>query len=265
MKSRQWKNEYGEWGCVIGAAEGLGAAFCEELAELGVNLIMVDKDEERLKETSALVVKKYTVTCQNLLIDLNDGQASISIKHVLEDKNCRFILYNAAYGPVKAFEQNSYEEFDRYLKVNAEQPLKLAHWLVKQHSHHRSGFLFVASLAGFRGTQLVAPYSATKAFIWNLAEALFYEYQQTKVEISVCCPGPIDTPNYRASKPKLLRMVPKAMEPQQVAHETIQKFGKQLFIIPGSSNKVSHFLFTRILPRKWASTIHNRIIGKMYG
>jgi short-subunit dehydrogenase len=127
-----------------------------------------------------------------------------------------------------------------------------------------SGILLVSSLAGFRGTRLVVPYAATKAFLWNLAEGLHYEFKNNKLDISVCCAGMTNTPGFNASKPEIGFFSPKPMEPEAVAKEAIKYLGKRLFIIPGTGNKIFHFIFNRLIPRKWASTIHNIVMKKMY-
>ena len=44
------REKYGEWGVVLGATEGVGEAFCKKLAEGGMNLVMVGRREELLRE-----------------------------------------------------------------------------------------------------------------------------------------------------------------------------------------------------------------------
>lgn len=44
------REKYGEWGIVLGATEGVGKAFCEKLAQGGMNVVMVGRREEKLKE-----------------------------------------------------------------------------------------------------------------------------------------------------------------------------------------------------------------------
>lgn len=44
------REKYGEWGIILGATEGVGKAFCERLAKEGMNVVMVGRREEKLKE-----------------------------------------------------------------------------------------------------------------------------------------------------------------------------------------------------------------------
>ena len=44
------REKYGEWGIILGATEGVGKAFCERLAKEGMNVVMVGRREEKLKQ-----------------------------------------------------------------------------------------------------------------------------------------------------------------------------------------------------------------------
>jgi uncharacterized protein len=258
------KEKYGSWACVVGAAEGLGAAFSMQLAKNGFDLILVDKLATQLESTSKVIQGKHDVEVIRLIADLSVTNCLEPILEIMTEKHCRFMIYNAAYGPVKPFLSNSPTELDLYLNVNMATTLHLAHRFIQLNQSKQTGILLLSSLAGFRGTQYVVPYAATKAFLWNLAEGLHYEFKDSRLDVSVCCPGTIDTPNFRSTNPKLSFFAPKPMTPESVAKEALSHFGKKLFIIPGVSNKISHFILNRLLPRRWASSIHNYAMKKIY-
>ncbi|HEY9595794.1 MAG TPA: SDR family NAD(P)-dependent oxidoreductase, partial [Spirochaetia bacterium] len=44
---------YGSWAVVAGGSEGLGAAFAEQLAEAGMNLVLCARRAETLEKTAA--------------------------------------------------------------------------------------------------------------------------------------------------------------------------------------------------------------------
>ncbi len=85
------------------------------------------------------------------------------------------------------------------------------------------------------------------------------------MEISACIAGATATPNYLATKPKPSWLTPKPMSPEKVARKTLDKFGRRLFIVPGTSNKIFHYILNRILPRSLSSGLHNLAVKKMYG
>jgi short-subunit dehydrogenase len=258
------KDKYGHWACVLGAAEGLGAAFSKELARQGFHLIAVDINKSELSKTCKNINNKNSVETVELVLDLSDKTSVTEIMGKFKELDCRFMIYNAAYGPVKPFLSNTQAELDLYQNININTTLHLVHQFIEMYQKRSSGILLLSSLAGFRGTQFVVPYAATKAFLWNLAEGLHYEFRSKNLDISVCVAGATATPNFIATQPKKGFFSPKPMPPDRVATEALKYFGKKLFIIPGFSNKFAHFLLNRVLPRSWASAIHNNTMKKMY-
>lgn len=122
----------------------------------------------------------------------------------------------------------------------------------------------MSSLAGLIGMQLVSPYAATKAFAWNLAEALHHELQQHKIDVMACIAGATATPAYLKTKPKYGWPKPAVMRPEEVTEQALNKLGKKVLFIPGFSNRLNYFILTRLMPRKMAASIANKTMAKMY-
>lgn len=258
------KNKYGNWACVLGSAEGLGAAFSRQLAKKGYRLILIDKNPETLNKTTLSIRNEFNTEIIEVIADLNVKQSLDNIISVLAEKQCRFMIYNAAYGPVKPFLGNTESELNTYINVNVSSTLHLVYQFIKLNQKKITGIMLLSSLAGFRGTRFVVPYAATKAFLWNFGEGLHYEFKDKNLDVSICCPGTTDTPGFQSTKPKLMPFAPKPMDPDVVAKEALKYFGKRLFIIPGTGNKLTHLILNKILPRRWASSIHNNAMKKMY-
>jgi short-subunit dehydrogenase len=262
---QKFKQRYGNWALVAGAAEGLGAAFSTILAEWGMNIIMIDNDEKKLKATARRLKEEYNVELEEICLDLSniDNISVITEKMIKVDG--RLLIYNAAYGPVKYFLDNSAEELDYYINLNSRMPLHLIYQFLKTIPDKQpAGILVMSSLAGLWGTQLVVPYGATKAFDYNLAEGLHYELQDSNIDVMACCAGATDTPNYRDTKPKKILFGPNIMAPHHVAKKALKKLGKKPLYIPGFMNQLTYFLLTRILPRSSSTWLMNRIMAKMY-
>lgn len=250
---------------VVGAAEGLGAAFAHNLAQRGFDLVLIDKQGNPLSQLADRLTGMHGITCISITHDLSLPASGEVLFDAWVKYDCRFLVYNAAYGPVKPFLQNTKEELSVYWKVNVETTVSLVHNILASNTGNPTGILLLSSMAGFRGTQFVIPYAGTKAFLWNFVEGCHYEFKDSPFTFGICCPGATATPNYLSTGAKKTAFSPTPRDPDKVAKEALRRFGKKLFIIPGWDNKIVHFFFSRLLPRRWASSsLHNSTMKKMY-
>ena len=257
---------YGSWGLVAGAGEGLGRAYALALAKRQMHVVLVDRDADSIQALSEELKKAWSIETLPIHLDLSTANAPIALMQQINDLDCRLVVFNAAYGPVKAFMHNTAEELDYYLNLNARFPLQFLRLFVDRLIKEKKsgGAILMSSLAGLYGTQLVTPYGATKAFDYNLAEGLHYELKELEIDILACCAGAMDTPNYRNTQPEYGRLKPKVMAPEPVAESALRQLGKRPLYIPGFSNQLTYFLFTRVFNRKQATKLLNRTMGKMY-
>ncbi len=260
------KNKYGDWALVAGAAKGLGEAFCVTLANQGFHIIMVDNQEEALLELSKTLKERYSIDTIPLLIDLSKTDASDQIIENTKNLDCRLLIYNAAYSRIKKFTKHSTEDLDQYLSVNIGTQLKLTHAFSKLliDKKQSGGILLMSSLAGLLGMQLIAPYAASKAFAWNLAEALSHELKPYQIDVTACIAGATSTEAYLSTKPSAGFFKPQVQIPEQVAISALQKLGKKTLYIAGFWNRLNYFVLTRLMPRKMAARVANRTMRKMY-
>lgn len=262
----QFKNKYGPWALIAGSAEGLGEAWSTALAKRGINLIMVDHQQDKLMALSEKLCKEFNIETSSLHLDLSDSNASAQMMKMAEKHDCRLLIYNAAYSLIKPFTEHSEEELDYFIEINTRTQIKLVHAFSKLliAKNNGGGIILMSSLAGLIGMRLVAPYAATKAFSWNLSEALSHELKEHQIDVMACIAGATATPAYNKTDPKYGKLKPLVMKPEDVAEAALNKLGKKTLFIPGFSNRMNYFILTRLLPRKFASRVANNTMKKMY-
>jgi len=263
---RNLRGKYGDWAMVAGAAKGLGETFCTALASHGFNLVMIDKPDVSQKLLSDKLIADYGIRTIILQADLYEKGSVEVIMKSIQEVDCRLMIYNAAFRYIKEFTEHTADELDIYLNVNINSQIKLIHAFSKylMIKKQKGGILLISSLAGLIGMQLVATYSATKAFTWNLAEALYHEFKAKSIDITACIAGPIDTDAYLESNPQYGLIRPKVQSREAVVEVALKKLGKRAFYISGFSNKISYFILIKLLPRRMASGIANRAMRRMY-
>ena len=261
-----FNDKYGPWAIIVGAAEGLGEAYCIALAKRKMNLVMIDNRFSELKILADRLNEEYNVSTQTLHLDLNNKDASKIILEAVNELDTGLLIYNAAYSQIKPFVDYTKEELDAFIMVNASSQIQLIHAFAKKLiiQGKTGGILMMSSLAGLIGMQMVAPYAATKAFTWNLAEALNYELKPHHIDVMACISGATATPTYLKSNPKYGFIKPLVMRSESVAEAALDKLGKKALFIPGFSNRLNYFILTRLMPRKMAASIANKTMGEMY-
>ena len=261
-----FSQRFGQWALVAGAAEGLGASFCEELALKGMNVIMFDINEKGMESLGERLKKQYHVQTRKIIQDLAEENAPVKCMAVIKETGCRLLIYNAAYSRVKPFLSNEFHELDLYIDVNTRTPLKLAYLFAQhlKHNNQKGGILLMSSLSGIWGTRLVTAYSGTKGFNLLFAEALSNELRPHGIDVSVCCAGATATPGYLGTNPAKGFLSPPLMKPDHVASIALKHLGKKTVIIPGFSNRFSYFLLTRLLPRSLSVRLVNQAMKKTY-
>ena len=263
---RRFKEKYGSWAILAGSAEGLGEAFSRALAQRKMNLVMVDHQDEKMRKLAKQLEKEYGISTRCIHLDLSDSNAAGKIMEVAGQVGCSLLIYNAAFSKVKLFLNSEPDELNSYIDVNCRTQINLVHAFA-QHlvgSGRPGGIILMSSLAGLIGMQLVASYAATKAFAWNLAEALHYELKPNKIDVMACIAGATATAAYLKTNPKYGWPKPAVMKPKEVAEQALNKLGKKTLFIPGFSNRLNYFILTRMMPRKMAATLANKTMGKMY-
>ena len=123
---------------------------------------------------------------------------------------------------------------------------------------NKGKILNVASIAGFMPGPLMATYYATKAYVVRLSESIREELkkEKSKVQISILCPGPVNT-NF--NKVANVKFHMREANSQEVADYAIKKLEKgKFYIIPGIDVKMAK-IGAKISPATLTSKITYKI------
>jgi uncharacterized protein len=260
------KQKYGRTALVAGASEGIGAAFAAFLAAEGMDLVLIARRTQPLKQLAGQLEEKYKVNVICIPCDLSDINAVQQIEKVINGKEINLLVYNAALSYIGPFIKNTLENHLKIARVNMLTPLSMIHDFGEKMLAKRQGaIILMTSLAGFQGSGFLTVYAASKAFNRVLAESLWYEWKNSGVDIIACCLGATATPGYKNTYPeKTGFFTPRVQNPEEVAIECFKKLGKRPSFISGKGNKIASFIMQRILPRKMGIDIMGDTTRKMY-
>ena len=165
---------------VTGATAGIGAAFARALKARGYALVLVARDEGRLRAMDLGEV---------LAADLADDDGCARV-----EERCRqgvdLLVNNAGIGTRGAFDAVAIEHEEQLLRVNVRAVLRLTHAALPPMLARGSGAVInVSSVAGFAPGARGATYSASKAWVTNFSESLHLQYAERGVKVLALCPG----------------------------------------------------------------------------
>lgn len=250
------------WSMVVGGSDGIGAAFAEELAARGDDLVLVARRPQPLDELAARLRAGYRVRVRCLYLDAATPDAIAQLAAVPEDIG--LLVCNAALAPVGPFLALTAEQLDAMLDLNCRSAAHLAHAFgARLAARGRGGIVLLGSLAGEQGSALVAHYAATKAYLRVLAEGLWDELRPHGVDVLASCPGLVSTPTFARTGARPARLVPPPIDARTVARETLAALGRRPVVIPGRRNRWVAAA-ARLVPRRRRIMLASARVATMY-
>ena len=190
---------------VAGASEGVGSAFADEVARLGLDVVLLARRGEVLEGVAGGIRARHGVEAITLTVDLSEPGASARVIDATDDLEVGLLMYNAGAAPDYApFLDSPAESSVAMLQRNCVVPTELCHHFgTAMVGRGRGGIILVTSGAALAGAPNMATYGATKAYDMILAEALWAELRDTGVDVLSLMLGETDTPALRRLRANL--------------------------------------------------------------
>lgn len=246
---------------ITGASSGIGLAMAEALARQGRPLILLARDRERLNLLALELRDRFKV---DVLICACDLTEQVQLSCLLQDFTDNWpidLLVNCAGGAESgSFIGHDWRSERKKLELNVVALTRLCLELGRKMARQGGGqILNVSSVAAFQPMPLLASYAASKSYVMNFSEALREELAPWNVQVSVLCPGPVDTA-FWTSAGLCQAAIPVGgwmMRPEAVADAALRGLQKgRALIIPGWRNQLL-YLLVRLAPR----AVSRRIAG----
>ncbi|MGO1922303.1 MAG: SDR family NAD(P)-dependent oxidoreductase [Jeotgalicoccus sp.] len=182
---------------ITGAGSGLGQATATRLAEQGVNIAVVDVNEEGGNETVKLVKEAGADT----IFIKADVSIAEDVKNYVDQTVEKFgtidYFFNNAgiSGSGKYFLETDISEIDKIVGINMLGALYGIRYVAEVMLKQGGGSIVnTASSAGVTGQDSVVTYSATKHGIVGMTKSLVAEYAKDGLRVNSIAPGPTETP-----------------------------------------------------------------------
>ncbi|MBX9930588.1 MAG: SDR family oxidoreductase [Methylobacterium sp.] len=192
---------------MTGAGSGIGRALACELGRRGFLVTATDIDGSSAEATAALIGP----FSRHASLDVRDAEAvAACVRHIVEESGHLDMLVNNAGIPISGEVQDlTLAHWDRIIDINLRGVVHGVAAAYPAMQRRGSGTIVnVSSIAGLSLGPLGTPYAATKHAVVGLSLSLRAEAVAYGVNVSVLCPGAVETPILDRDNPSDLPSVP---------------------------------------------------------
>jgi len=182
--------KYGSWAVVTGGTNGIGKALANQLASKGVNIIIISRDNSKLKQTAAEIERKHNIEVKTLQVDFKDNRKEVyeNISSFLSKFSDIGILVNNV-GMMHSLD--IFTEIDDLstachdmINVNILAQLRMTQMLLPMMKKNKKGLILnISSISSYRPIPYMSIYGATKSFLNYFSQAIELENRTSGIEI----------------------------------------------------------------------------------
>ena len=197
--------------CVItGGAGVIGETICRAMASVGIQVAILDLDEEKSRNLAGEISKKYGVKCIGLKANVLDKESLIQAKEVILKQlgEVDFLINGAGGNSPKATTQieqlldedlnnldKSFfgletEAFDKVFSLNFTGTLVPTMVFAEDMAKRKNGVVLnISSMNSYRPLTKIPAYSAAKASINNFTQWLAVHLAKVGIRVNAIAPG----------------------------------------------------------------------------
>jgi short-subunit dehydrogenase len=253
------------WVLITGASSGFGEEFARQYAEQGHSLVLVARRLDRLQKIADGLRQQFGVEVVVEKVDLSDVAAIVQLHQRLRERDIAIdtLINNAGHGLQGPFIDSNLDAALAMVQLDVASLTAVTHIFAQDmRKRGRGKILLVASMLAFQGVVNFAVYSAAKAYVLRLGEALHRELKRDGITVTALCPGMSDTGFATAAQQKItpaLKLL--MMQPAPVVRAGIRALDAgRISVVPGLPNKLSA-IFMWATPRWLHQAMFARVMN----
>ncbi|MDQ3072836.1 MAG: SDR family oxidoreductase [Bacteroidota bacterium] len=252
---------------ITGASSGIGYEFAHIFAREKINLVLVARNRDKLDSLANDLRSGYGIKILVIAKDLGEEHAVEMVLAEVKAQNIviDYLINNAGFGEFGLFHETAWNKEKKMIEVNIIALTALTKFFLSDMVKRNTGrILNVASTAAFMPGPLMAVYYASKAYVLHFSEAIAEELKDTKVTVTVLCPGPTESgfqevAGNQDSKLTKGKKLPSSKEVAELGYKAMMR--GQRISIHGFLNYVL-ISAPRLLPRSWVTSVVRKVSEK---
>lgn len=252
MRAALDKERFGPWALVTGASSGIGREFAQQIAASGINIVLVARREDLLKEVGVELSERFGVEHRVIVLDVSREDFIGRLASATDDLDIGLVVSNAGTGNPGEFLKLDRQLLQATLRLSTMAHLNISHHFgAKLAKRGRGGLILAGAMGSENGVPCMANDGAAKAYVHSLGEALHFEFKPLGVFVTVLAAGFTNTAVLEkfGLDPKTMPMKPMSVE--QCVSEGLSGLVKNRSrIVPGRLNRILNALVPASLARK---------------
>ena len=258
---------------ITGGSGGIGLATAHLLAAQGCRLVLFARGRKMLDE-ACRSIKTHTDASPGVnavSMDVADNEdVQQKIRLAVEKFGVPDILINSAgVGSGDYFENISYEQFDRLLKINVYGTRNTVSAILPFMKQKGGGHIVnIASVAGLIGMYGYSLYCTSKYAIVGFSECLRSELKRFNINVTLICPPEVKTPFIEEEaktlppEARIVKNLAGLLTPEQAAKAIVRGIqGRKFLFVPGLMAR--SLLFWHRISNGWLTRTPSDLIIKL--
>lgn len=236
--------QQGKTALVTGASSGIGRELAKLFAADGCNLILVARSEDELQKFARECERAHGITATVIAKDLFEPKAAQEVYDEVKSRGLTvsYLVNDAGQGGTYGkFAQTDLETELKIIQLNVCSLVVLTKLFLRDMVARDEGrILQLASVVSQAASPYSAVYAGTKAFIYNFAQSIISELEDTAVTMTALQPGATATDFFNKQGATDARVVQNGMlaDPAKVAKDGYKAMMKgEHKIVSGLINK----------------------------
>jgi short-subunit dehydrogenase len=176
---------------ITGASSGIGAIYADRLARRGYDLVLVARDEAKLKEVAAAISAATGRKVETIRADLTATADLRKIEQTLaNDSAITILVNNAGLGATKGLVDSIPEDLDKLIAINVTALTRLTRAIAPAFVARGAGTIInISSISAIAPELLNGTYGGTKAYVMAFTQSLHHELGSKGVRVQAVLPG----------------------------------------------------------------------------
>lgn len=176
---------------ITGASAGIGAVYADRLARRGYDLILVARNEARLRAVAEKITADTGRGVQTVIADLGRKDDLLRVETILrDDPSITMLVNNAGFASVQPLLNENVDRMEDMISLNITALTRLAYAAAPGFVARGKGTLInIGSIVGIGVETLNGVYGASKAYVLALSQSLQHELASKGVRVQAVLPG----------------------------------------------------------------------------